>query len=1072
MSLTEAQKRAAHAGSSVAVLAGAGTGKTYLLTHRYLHHLKSGLSPLQIVATTFTDSAASELRSRIRTAVREEHPHDAELQAQLEIAPISTMHGLCQQICREYPSESELPAGFSVTDETDQLLWFERHYPALLSRLPEHLFRYLPYSQLDSVLRVLLADPYQSEISLQVTRHDRIRLLEELSKATVEGLRTDMRAWLARLRPLAQPGVADSTGRAQAAYTSFAERFLAAEDPEEIGQLLLEMAETMTIRKSKAWDETAYEAVKGIVTDMRGRARLEKDTGLLTSGWGEADDLLEEQLAALGEAFTTVNQQLRRLRQQERIATFDDLELGALRALGHEEIRAELSQRWRAFMIDEFQDTNPVQLQLIRLLTNLGQPGAANLTTVGDVKQSIYGFRRAAPELSSQLAEQLDENVELGTSFRSHNRLLAELDPLFRPLLSDLHQTLQGHRTDHPEAGPFLEVIEFREQPGSKRAEARHLARKVRALLDAGEPVWDKRLRSYRPLEHRDVAVLVRTQNSLPDLLDAFAEAGLPTVHTAADDLLSTSEAQDASSLLSFLNNPLDDLALLTLLRSPFFTVSDRTLALMAGDRNQGTAWWTLLRESQLPDTGRARQLLLALLDEAENEKPVRLLQLADRLSGYTAVLAGLNGSQRRLADWQGFLDFVLRLQNSGAGLSGTVRSIRELKAREIQLPRPQLEAGNAISFMTIHKSKGLEWPLVIVPDISRRGGGNVPPAALLDDNLGCALYGADKDEPKSLSWGVLTRNQKERQDLEDRRVLYVAATRAADRLIVSGGSYNTGLRKALLPAMEQAELPVVEPEEQQTDFGAWSIPAVPTSRPMALPVMADAVAPVLSALPVTALAYYDACPRRFEYRQVHDHPGSQPEFAAADGSGEVRSSGYARRIGDLTHAALEHGITHPDELARRDPGLDRRYVDEALELASNFLELDVFAPAREQLAQGYELEAETEIRLGDVSFRGRVDALTGSSVLDYKTDRHPDPDRHVMQLALYAHANQVDSAMLAYLRRGELHVFNQAELTAAHERATGIADRIRQGEFSATPGEDQCRICEYNTVCEFAWRP
>src|SRR5690625_4676509 len=110
MTLTDRQRRAVEAPGSVAVLAGAGTGKTHLLSHRYLQHLSRGLNPLQIVVTTYTDAAATELRSRIRTAIRNNQPSEDELLAQVEIAPISTMHGLCQQICREYPTESELPA--------------------------------------------------------------------------------------------------------------------------------------------------------------------------------------------------------------------------------------------------------------------------------------------------------------------------------------------------------------------------------------------------------------------------------------------------------------------------------------------------------------------------------------------------------------------------------------------------------------------------------------------------------------------------------------------------------------------------------------------------------------------------------------------------------------------------------------------------------------------------------------------------------------------------------------------------------------------------------------------------
>lgn len=1070
MSLTEAQKRAAHAPGSVAVLAGAGTGKTFLLTHRYLHHLSSGLNPLQIVATTFTDSAAAELRSRIRAAVREQYPDNSELLAQLEIAPISTMHSLCQQICREYPLESELPAGFSVVDEIDQLLWFERHYPKALSQLPEHLFRYMYYSQLDRVLRVLLSDPHQAERSLQVTRAERITLLEQASDQAAGQLREFVAPLLQQLKPLARPELQDNTATAQSVYTELASRLLATRDREEIRGLLQQMSELIRVTKAKAWPQQDYETIRDATKALRERARCELSDGLITMDWAEADDRLEVQLPAVREAFTTIEADLRERRRQERIASFDDLELGALRALQHEHVRAELRDRWHAFMIDEFQDTNPVQLQLIEQLSGLETSRPATLTTVGDVKQSIYGFRRAAPELSSRLAARLQDNVNLSTSFRSHHSLLSELEPLFSPLLEDLHQNLQGQRSDHPQSGPFVQVLQHPAEPGAGRAEARYLARSVRRMLNEATPVWDKRAATYRPAEPRDFAVLVRNQNSLPDLLNAFEEAGLPIVHTSGEDLLGTSEAQDASSLLRFLVNPLDDLALLTVLRSPFLAVSDRSLAIAASGRSLNQSWWQTLQAQQLPELQRAHDLLSDLLEASAAEQPLRLLQLADRRTGYSAVLAGLNDSRRRLADWQGFLAFVLRIQTGGAGLTGVVRAIRDLQLREVELPRPQLQAGDAISFMTIHRAKGLEWPVVIVPDLTRTGQ-NQYPAALLDDQFGCALYGADADEPTSLTWKLLLRQRTRRQELEDRRVLYVAATRAADRLVLSGVSRNSGLRRILLPALEESGLPVTTIEASDADYAPWRTAPPASSSGVSLPVLTQPVTPQLQNLPVTSLAYYAACPRRFEYRFVKDHPGSQPEFALTEGEAGDGTAGVAWRVGDLTHIALEHDIKDSKELQRHDASLGPQHVQEALELAEAFRTRPVFQPARDLLAAGHTLEAGTRVELNGISFSGRIDALTDTAVLDYKTDRNPDPQRHAMQLALYAHANHVHSAVLAYLRSEELHVFDQSQLEAAFAAAERLAERINSAQFTASPGPGVCRICEYSSICQSAWR-
>lgn len=1070
MTLTDRQRRAVEAPGSVAVLAGAGTGKTHLLSHRYLQHLSRGLNPLQIVVTTYTDAAATELRSRIRTAIRNNQPSEDELLAQVEIAPISTMHGLCQQICREYPTESELPAGFRIIDEIDAILWFERNYPAVLSQLPAHLLRHIHYSQFKNVLRQLLTDPYLAETSLRVDRITRITRLEAASKELVQETNRLVKENLTRLRSISSAPLGPSARTAWAHYTEMAERFLQADDHETRRAALAAMAPTMRISSTSDTDPAAYATLGDSMRKLRSLARTELNDGILTMDWGEADDLLEEQLPAVRQALSIVEPALRRRRQAERIATFDDLELGALRALDHEHVQTELRQRWRAFLIDEFQDTNPVQLKLIEKLSGLGSTDAATLTTVGDTKQSIYGFRRAAPQLSLELADRLPDTVQLDLNFRTHDALLQQLNQLFDPLLGDLHQPLTGHRTDQPAPGPHLQLLRLDSKQIVRRAEARLLANLVKDQLQEGVPVWDKNKRSYRPVQLQDYAVLVRTQNSLPDLLAAFAEAGVPAVHTGADDLLGTPEAQDASCLLEFLNNPLDDLMLLSVLRSPFFAISDHSLQLLAQQRQPGQTWWTLLRSEPLADTRRAEAVLQQLLSAADQYGPVRLLQLADRLTGYSAVLAGLSDSRRRLADWQGFLDLLLRFEAAGNGLVAAVRQLRDLRQHGLDLPRPQLEAGDAVSFMTIHKSKGLEWPVVIVADLTSRGSGRLP-AVLLDADIGCAIN-RPGDEPPSLAWRLLLRRSKERAQLEDRRILYVAATRAADHLILSGSSQDSSLRSTLTPAIEQSGLPESVLPVDEDAMAPWGAAAAdPATAPIRqLPVLTGPVAAQLRQLPVTALSYYAACPRRFEYRHVLGHPGSQPEFSPGEDSDGTAVAGAAWRVGDLTHIALENQITELALLHSHDPSLPQQHVREALQLANVFRQSKEFEPARRLLEGAHELEAPVETELAGLTFSGRVDVLTGDALLDYKTDQHPDPDRHALQLALYAHATGVRQALLAYLRRERLVIFGRERLSSALELAESLAKRMRSADYVATPGPEMCRICEYSSICDAAW--
>ena len=594
-----------------------------------------------------------------------------------------------------------------------------------------------------------------------------------------------------------------------------------------------------------------------------------------------------------------------------------------------------------------------------------------------------------------------------------------------------------------------------------QRVEAFSLAERIKQMLERKMPVFDKQTQKTRPIKPQDIAILTRTWQPLETYSQALTAMGIPVAPAGGGNLLGTREAKDATALLRFLANTKDDIALVAVLRSPWFAISDRLLFqlresfIKQSQDKEDTCWWTAVQQSKFRELLHPLKVLQQLLKSRQSEMPSRVLQLADRLTGYTAVIANLADASRRLADWQGFNQLVKDLEQGTYDLFGVVRRLKRLYEQEVAVPRPVLRVTNAVSLMTIYAAKGLEWGLVIVADLSKERPKSSP-TVRFDAQSGVAVKSKNQlgkiQKPVLYSWLEYLQEQKERQEAV--RVLYVALTRARDYLILSAAEPYKGELNRLQRGLSAAKVPTFT--IPYTDVKALPpvtpTPAIKTNLPT---LLLNSVGDGLSELPVTALTDYARCPQRFKLHYIDGHPGLGEGLA------------YGMQTGTLVHKALEHNITRPQDLLPFAEGdWEQSVFNEAIALALKFFKL----PAYQQLRNtAVAKEKQISFQLNQITFNGVIDLVGNDWVLDYKSDRIMQPQDHRFQLWVYAAALKHTKAHIAYLRHDQIHSFTTRDFTEIAIEADILSEKIHQGNYAATPTMEKCAYCPYLAFCKDA---
>jgi len=573
-------------------------------------------------------------------------------------------------------------------------------------------------------------------------------------------------------------------------------------------------------RSAKAWpSQDAFDAVKAALVAVR--EALKEATGEVVPFDPETD---RRHLALARALFRTAERTIAAYEAAKRDRSaldFEDLQIRARDLLKNEDrIRQECRKRFRAILVDELQDTNLLQFEIVDLLVSGDaargreplRPGA--LFGVGDPKQSIYRFRGAEFEVFQRALDRVGDagRRELAESFRLHPGTAALVNHLFPPLMGDLYEPVEGR---HHQANEIVAEIQYvlatKDQPDGFRsdeghqAEANRLAARIRRLVQSrAVTVWDDKAGSGpatakpggagRPATYGDIAILFRRMSNLHLYEQALEHAGVPYYVVAGRGFYKQQEVLDAINLLRVLDDPSDDLSLAGVLRSPFFAVSDE--GLVHASRMGGSLFHSLRAAADAGTSAeedrrglrRAADLLPCWADAKDR---MGLAALVDHIifeSGYAAANVGRFGGERAYANLRQMVELARRFQRDGIVSLGDyidyVTDFMKSEMREEQAP-VEVPGSDTVRLMTIHKAKGLEFPVVVIPDMGYVPQGPRVPY-YVHPVTGLAVKMRDEDgEGRTSSALALARGDAEAAErAESCRVLYVAITRAKDFLL------------------------------------------------------------------------------------------------------------------------------------------------------------------------------------------------------------------------------------------------------------------------------------------------
>ncbi|TCS94917.1 UvrD-helicase domain-containing protein [Hazenella coriacea] len=810
------------------VTAGAGSGKTRVLVERYLHicekhHLQPHILE-QTVAITFTEKAATEMKERIRNGLLSRYQTEMEvdqpeaeawylLATELDRARIMTIHSFCKQILQRYPIEAGVYPDFTILEDFESRWLLKEAVQVTLREL--FLKQSLPDSQWSQLERWLVgvgmnaAIQHFTQVYLELSTHGWTP--EDLKQITIQHLKEAEEDLTNREREHVQ--IQESIFQCVDFLCQVKKKLKKVPPFRERWSDLREQWDQRTTLPEQMALLEALCGSDGVGGNWGRDSEIKETIGRCKELCGEyLKDLHgryflqdeHELLEALFDVIAQIHQRYLQSKQKQGGVDFDELQWRVCQLLeNHDEIRQEIQQRIKYLMVDEYQDTNDLQKRMIDLITKDEQGRAApgKRFVVGDPKQSIYRFRGADVSMFHQtLSEITDEGgqpVELNQNFRSHPALIDFYNRLFQQLMSSESASpnyfVEIKAREMKEQENLNSVVHFIAVPDPKElpekanrheAEAILIAQQIQQLVEEGKG------------KYKDFAILFRAMTHVKTYEKEFNRWGIPFHVVKGRGFYDRQEVLDLLHFLRLLIDPDHRLSMVGVLRSPFCGLSDEALFQLVMQFQWQGSFQDWIKNSEIREEEKRKLDQFAHFYSQAQEwvGALTVPDLMERLleeSGYLAVLWATARGKQSVAN-------LKKLIRQAKGLKGfEAYSIHHYLERiDLLMEEQQIETeasvenehSNSVKIMTIHQSKGLEFPIVVVPDLSYSNPLRMPDLKV-DFSMG--LVTSFKDEYGTKIEFERFRQAKEREQRleweESVRLFYVAATRAEQLLIFSG---------------------------------------------------------------------------------------------------------------------------------------------------------------------------------------------------------------------------------------------------------------------------------------------
>ncbi|SHH24452.1 ATP-dependent exoDNAse (exonuclease V) beta subunit (contains helicase and exonuclease domains) [Thermosyntropha lipolytica DSM 11003] len=1081
------------------VSAGAGSGKTRVLVERYYRLISRGVKINRILAVTFTRKAAGEMLDRIRKRIAEDENLTAEeknrQQEELAFAYIGTIHSICARLIRENPLLAGVDPYFGLLDEVEAY------------RLKMDIIRKTAYEQLEKDNQYLkeyiklfgfdglLSDLYDF---LQLTS-SRGLVLEDLLSKTEEAYGEITEKLPEQVEKLKNSVLAmEAAGKELKEGTPTRQKIeeLMAVFPDYIP--VLEM-----IKTNPVWDPEIYEKMQelsGYRLEARGKA-AENIKSFRENLNGIKALLLDlKYFPLIKEAFfplaADVRERIKKAKEARNLLDFDDLEEKTLSLLrNHPDVLDKYRQQFTYIMVDEYQDINYRQYEIFRLLSDDFKKG---IFTVGDPKQSIYRFRGAKVELFGQTGEKIGEsgiNAGLNRNYRTLSPIIDFINDFCARLFTDEaipFAPLQAERIIS--SGRRSRLYLLKGFPPGKKAEAQAclLADVIKDIINEEILLPDEKTGEVGRVNYGDIALLFRTTANMPVFARILRDYGIPCRVIGSRDFFLAEEVKAMLRLLEAIADAGDEISLVGALRSFLFQVENETLWLMRQKREPLRE--VLKKAGDLPIPEEEKQKLKwadHILAEGEKLKdrltPSELIRYLEEKTCASFIPLKYSEPAQKKANLNKLAAMAWRLEEKGViRLKDFLAYMNEAEKREIQEKQAavDLEGDDRVKLMTVHQSKGLEFPVVIIPELEREFNEEYTRKNLLvRDEEGIFLRLASSkisSEEKIMS----RRHQAvegERRDVisEQKRLIYVALTRSRDLLILAGiGKFNdkeNNDKENQIQSWRDFIQKYYTDESRQIvdthlEIAVEEVMAVPefsastgnTSENSSSPSLTGEKVEKKDFIPVgfdyispTRLVEYAFCPYQAYFAQrekVRLKPAEEEETLSS------------ARLGNIVHYLAEKNVSLSEagKIVSSWSDLSEEEKKEALKLFAVYLEEPEIKEIREQA--DYKREVPFLVRLEDFYLRGVIDGLGLTEdkiyIIDLKTGK--ERDIYDLQLAFYEKALQrimpekEIAKLIFYLQTGMV------------KKAAGNMEALVPGKLSLRPVfSEKCEQCRLKPLCK-----